>query len=157
MKLPLLFPGSEACFNSVSQATDAQLLAKSMLWAATTSACANEAFNIVNGDFFRWRYLWPKIAAYFDIEAGPVQTVDLSERMNGMDGLWDDIVKAHSLKPTRFADLGNWGYFDFTLRFDSDDISQSIKARRYGFNDFADTEQALMKAFDRLRAMRIIP
>ena len=157
LKLPLLFPGSEACFNSVSQATDARLLAKSMMWAATTPACANDVFNIVNGDFFRWRYLWPKIAAYFDMEPGLVQPVSLSERMKGMDGVWDEIVKTHGLKPMRFADLGNWNYFDFTLRFDADDISQSIKARRCGFNDFADTEEALFRSFDELRTMRIIP
>ena len=157
LKLPLLFPGSEACYNSVSQATDARLLAKSMMWAATEPACANDVFNIINGDFFRWRYLWPKIATYFDMETGMVQPVSLGARMKGKDGVWDEIVKTHGLKQTPFADLGNWNYFDFTLRFDADDISQSIKARRAGFNDFADTEEMLFRSFDELRAMKIIP
>ena len=28
----------------------------------------DEAFNIANGDVFRWRWLWPQIAAYFGLE-----------------------------------------------------------------------------------------
>jgi hypothetical protein len=27
------------------------------------------AFNIVNGDIFRWRWLWPQLAAWFSVEA----------------------------------------------------------------------------------------
>ena len=40
------------------------------VWAATTPAAANEALNIVNGDVFRWRRLWPRLAAALGVEAG---------------------------------------------------------------------------------------
>jgi len=31
----------------------------------------NQAFNIVNGDIFRWRWHWPRVAVDFRIEAAP--------------------------------------------------------------------------------------
>jgi hypothetical protein len=40
-----------------------------MDWAATSEAGRNQAFNIVNGVIFRWRWLWSKLAADFGIEA----------------------------------------------------------------------------------------
>lgn len=155
--MPLVFPGSAACYNSVSQATDARLLAQAMQWASTTPACANQAFNIINGDLFRWKHLWPKVAEYFDIAPGPVQPLSLAARQPGLESMWQAIAQAHRLKPMPFSDLGNWAYFDYTLRFDDDDISLTNKARRFGFNHFLDTDTALFASFDRLRAMNVIP
>ncbi|WP_233741926.1 SDR family oxidoreductase [Halpernia frigidisoli] len=51
---PFTWPGSEAQWNGISDVIDAHILAKQFLWAATTPEAANEAFNIVNGDIFRW-------------------------------------------------------------------------------------------------------
>jgi hypothetical protein len=42
-----------------------------MEWAATSEAGRNQPFNIVNGDIFRWRWLWPRLAADFGIDAAP--------------------------------------------------------------------------------------
>jgi hypothetical protein len=39
----------------VCEVCDADLLADAMLHCAATPACANQAFNISNGDTFRWR------------------------------------------------------------------------------------------------------
>ena len=44
---------------------------KHLEWAATSEAARDQAFNIVNGDIFRWNWLWPKLAADFGIEAAP--------------------------------------------------------------------------------------
>ena len=41
--------------------------------AATEPRCANEAFNIVNGDTFRWRDVWGRLADHFGMQAGTVQ------------------------------------------------------------------------------------
>ena len=34
------------------------------------NSCANQAFNVTNGDVFRWSQLWPVIAAFFDLPCG---------------------------------------------------------------------------------------
>lgn len=62
--LPLRFPGKPGAYDSLLEMTDAALLAKATVWAATEQRCANQAFNITNGDLFRWNELWPKIAYY---------------------------------------------------------------------------------------------
>jgi hypothetical protein len=33
--------------------------------AGTSPNARNEIFNITNGDYFRWRHMWPKIARMF--------------------------------------------------------------------------------------------
>jgi nucleoside-diphosphate-sugar epimerase len=64
------FPGSMMQWNGLTDMTDARLLAHHLLWASTTPAAANEAFNVVNGDVFRWSWMWGRIAGWFGIEDG---------------------------------------------------------------------------------------
>ena len=66
------FPGSKFQWNALTDVTDARILADHLEWASTTPAAANQAFNIVNGDVFRWRWLWPRLAEYFGLDfSGP--------------------------------------------------------------------------------------
>ena len=68
---PFRFPGSPQQYAGLVDMTDARLLAKHLIWEATTPAAADKAFNVVNGDVFRWRKMWGRIAGYFGIEAAP--------------------------------------------------------------------------------------
>lgn len=61
--------------------TDAGLLAEATVWAATNPECANQAFNINNGDLFRWQEMWPKIAAFFDMDVAPPLPMSLDVAM----------------------------------------------------------------------------
>ena len=63
---PFRFPGSAAQWNGLTDMTDARVLAEHLLWAATTPAAANQAFNVVDGDIFRWSWMWGRIAACSD-------------------------------------------------------------------------------------------
>jgi hypothetical protein len=57
---------------------EAQLdLAKAMVWAATDPRAADEAFNINNGDLFRWEEMWPRIAAAFELTVAPALQISL--------------------------------------------------------------------------------
>ena len=51
---PFRWPGSQAQWQGISDMTDARVLAKQLVWACNTEAAWNEAFNVVNGDIFRW-------------------------------------------------------------------------------------------------------
>jgi nucleoside-diphosphate-sugar epimerase len=55
--LPLRFPGKPGAYDTVYQVTESTHFAKAALWAATHPRCGNQAFNITNGDYFRWRNL----------------------------------------------------------------------------------------------------
>ena len=48
--------------------TDARILGKQLVWASTTDLAKNNAYNIVNGDIFRWNWMWPRIAKWFGVE-----------------------------------------------------------------------------------------
>lgn len=131
--LPLKFPGPEAAYRAVHCASDVELLNKGMLWAATTPLAANEAFNMVNGDHFRWEHLWPRIAKYFGMEAGGVQQIDLELMMADKASLWADIVCEHGLLPTPFSEAANWSFANYAFAPTWDIMLDSTKARRYGF------------------------
>ena len=59
--------GTPGNYTALYQCTDSGLLARAIVWMATTAKCANEAFNITNGDLIRWENLWPKFARFFGI------------------------------------------------------------------------------------------
>jgi hypothetical protein len=56
---PFIFPGSHEQWNALTDVSDARIVAQQLAWAATTSAAHGQAYNISNGDLFRWRWLWP--------------------------------------------------------------------------------------------------
>ena len=68
---PFLFPGSATQWNGLTDMTDAMLLARHLEWAATTEAARNQAFNVVNGDVFRWSWMWGRLASWFGLEPAP--------------------------------------------------------------------------------------
>jgi putative NAD(P)-binding protein len=68
---PFAFPRSAQQWDGLTDVTDARILGRRMEWAASAEVGRNQAFNIVNGDISRWRWLWPRHAADFGIEAAP--------------------------------------------------------------------------------------
>lgn len=155
--LPLRFPGPEAAFRAIHCASDVELLNKGMLWAATTPAAANEAFNMVNGDHFRWQYLWPRIAEYFGLENGGVQQIDLELMMADKESLWNEVVQEHGLLPTPFSEAANWAFANYAFAPTWDIMLDNTKARKYGFQEFVDTEDMFLRIFDSFRQQRFIP
>lgn len=157
LKMPLFWPGKPGAFTSIYQATDSGLLARAMVWMATNPACANEAFNITNGDFFRYQYLWPVFANYFGMEVGGVETTDLVKFMEGREGLWDEIVRENELQPNPMSRLANWYFANYAFSNDWDVMSDTTKCRKYGFLEFIDSEEMFLGHFEQLRRMKIVP
>jgi len=155
--LPLKFPGLEAHYRSVYQVTDAGLLARAAHWAATTPACANQAFNITNGDFFRWESLWPRIADLFDMKAGPVQTIDLVAFMADKGPLWQRMVEKHDLMPVPFEKAANWGFGNYVFKATWDQMSDTTRARKLGFTECFDSEARILEQLAELKRARFVP
>ena len=97
------FPGHPDQFRSLTEVTDAGLLARGLAFMATAPACRNQAFNITNGDVFRWQRLWPRIAEAFEMAPGVVRTITLADWMRDKDTVWQRIVEKHGLaaEPSR--------------------------------------------------------
>lgn len=155
--LPLRFPGKPGAYHSLLEMTDAGLLARATLWAATDPGCANQAFNINNGDLFRWSEMWPKIARFFDLEAAPPLTMSLDIVMADKQPLWDAMVAKHGLAPTPYGQVSSWRFGDFVFSWDYDMFADGTKARRFGFHEHVDTETMFLGIFADFRERRIIP
>ncbi|WP_182525775.1 SDR family oxidoreductase [Nocardioides dongkuii] len=157
--LPFVFPGSETQWNSLTDVTDADLLAEQMLWAARTPAGRNEAFNTANGDVFRWRWLWPQIAAWFGLEwegyadaPRPLETA-----MSGMEPVWRDLAHRHGLVEPDLARVASWWHTDADLGRDMEVVTDMNKSRTAGFSATRDTRATFFAYAEQYRSARVIP
>lgn len=155
--LPLRFPGKPGAYQTIYQCTSSSLLARGMEWAATSPAARGQAFNLTNGDYFRWSNLWPRIAEVFDMPAAAPQTIKLAELMADKGPLWQQMTERHGLAPHRYEDVTAWPFADFVWGSDWDIMSDTGKVRRAGFHDAVDTEQAILGLLRDLRERRIVP
>lgn len=156
---PFVFPGSETQWNGLTDMTDAGLLAEHMVWASTTPGAADEAFNIVNGDVFRWRWMWPKLAAYFGVEWEGFSQAPrpLEEAMAGREDQWSELAQRHGLAEPRLDRMASWWHTDGDLGRDIEVVTDMGKSRDAGFTGYRRTLDAFVSLFDRYRAENLIP
>ncbi|MFC0410202.1 SDR family oxidoreductase [Roseomonas elaeocarpi] len=156
---PFRFPGSPAQWNGLTDMTDARLLAKQLLWAATTPAARNEAFNVVNGDVFRWSWMWGRIANWFGLEPAPFDgTVQPLEAQMANDApVWRRIAEREGLAEPDLARLASPWHTDADLGRPIEVVTDMSKSRRLGFTAYQPTDDAFFALFGQLRADRLIP
>ena len=156
---PFQFPGSAVQWDSLTDMTDARLLARHLLWASTTPAAANEAFNIVNGDVFRWSWMWRRIAEWFEIEPTPFDGIvrPLEQQMANDAPIWRDIASRQGLAEADLARLVSPWHTDADLGRPIEVVTDISKSRRLGFLDYQASDQAFFDVFDRLRRELLIP
>jgi nucleoside-diphosphate-sugar epimerase len=157
---PFVFPGSAAQWNGLTDMTDARLLARHLTWAATSEAARDQDFNVVNGDVFRWQWMWPRIAERFGIEAAPFDGVvrPLAERMGENSvATWADIAARHGLSEPDLGKLASWWHTDADLGRPMEVLADMGKSRKAGFTGYQSTPDAFDDLFARLEAERVIP
>ena len=155
--LPMRFPGTRAAYEVLYQTTDAELLARATVWAGAADAARNQAFNVTNGDVFRWSQLWPKFAKHFNMDFAEPQQMSLAEAMPTRRHVWETLVERHGLRETPFDELVGWGVGDFLFHHEADNITSTVKVRQAGFADALDTETRLLELFDQLIDAKILP
>jgi hypothetical protein len=155
--LQLRWPGKQGFYDCLYNIIDTDLLADGMQWTATNPNVVNNAYNISNGDFFRWNQAWPRIASFFDMEVGPVQTLPLKEVMVDKEETWSEIIKIYGLQNHALAELTNWDYLDMALGNSYDQMSSITKIRQAGWNNSLDTENTIVNQIQKLRDIKIIP
>jgi nucleoside-diphosphate-sugar epimerase len=157
--LTFTFPGSATQWNGVTDVTDVDLLAEQIIWAGTHPEGANEAFNIANGDVFRWRWLWPRVAAIFDVPwAGfEGEPRPLTVQMAGKDEIWSAIAEREGLVETDVTRLASWWHTDSDLGRNIECFTDMNKSRQAGFLGFRSTPDSFLDKVERYRAAKIIP
>ncbi|QZK88976.1 SDR family oxidoreductase [Flavobacterium sp. CHNK8] len=156
---PFQWPGSEAQWNGLSDVTDAEVLAAHLIWASTTEQAFNEAFNVVNGDFFRWKWLWKKIGDSFGLEVkGYDGTMHPLEQQMVQDSeVWKKIATENGLKELDLNQLASPWHTDLDLGRPIEVNTDMSKSRKLGFLVFKNTEDCFYELFAKLRSERLIP
>jgi nucleoside-diphosphate-sugar epimerase len=154
--LPLRFPGSEQAWHSIVDHTDAGLLAEATLWAATSPAAQNQAFNVNNGDIWRWSELWPRIARWFELDSAPPVRLSFHQLFNDYRGVWRELAE-EGLAEADILQLSDGHFADFVFSWDYDMFGDGSKLRRSGFTQMQATDEMFFSLFAQLRAARIIP
>lgn len=156
---PFVFPGTPQQYGGVTDVTDALLLGRHAVWSATEPAARDQAFNTVNGEVFRWRQMWRRVADSLGVAAAeyPGEPTPLQGRMDHADEVWADLVAKHDLVDFRASELASWWHTDADLGREVETFADMGKSRRMGFLDYQDTASSFGDLFDTLRSERIIP
>jgi hypothetical protein len=64
----LAFPGNEVFYKKFDSFTYSVLHAEFCEWAILEPKCANQAFNMFNGEVESWENMWPRLAARFGMK-----------------------------------------------------------------------------------------
>ncbi len=156
---PFVFPGSAVQWNGLTDMTDAELLARHLVWAGTTEAARNEAFNVVNGDVFRWSWMWPRITGWFGLEAAPfpAETFPLEVQLADAGPIWAEIARKHDLIEPDLSVVASPWHTDADLGRPIEVVTDMSKSRKLGFLDYQATDDSFFSLFAKLQDARIIP
>jgi len=159
---PLRFPGGNGV---ITEATDADLLARAIVWAGGEAACGGETLNVTNGDVLEWHGVWPAIAEVFAMPTGDPEPCCLAEAMPEQADAWAALVREHDLQPFDLDTLigSSWQFADAVFGFGARGgpgavtLLSTIRIRQLGFAECVDTEQMLCRQLRELQARRILP
>jgi nucleoside-diphosphate-sugar epimerase len=153
------FPGSAAQWNGLSDMTDARILAKQLLWASTHDFAKNEAYNIANGDVFRWSWMWPRLAQWFGVEweGFTGEIAPLEPAMANDAPAWKALVAQHGLtEPDLWRVASPW-HTDLDLSRPIEVMTDMANSRKRSFTAYQSTVDAFYDLFAQLRADKVIP
>jgi nucleoside-diphosphate-sugar epimerase len=153
------FPGSAVQYQCLTDMTSARQLARHLLWATVTQAAHNQAFNVVNGDIFRWQDMWQRIADWFGIEAALFDDgiKPLAVQMADDAEIWRQMAAQHKLAEPDITRLASPWHTDADLGRPIECVTDMSKSRRLGFCGYEATDDAFFDLFATLRADRLIP
>ena len=153
--LALSFPGTTGGFQKKIPFTDTRMLARCIDWMVREPRCANQAFNVVNGDCRCWADLWPRFASNFGIPAGGPSDFILAEYLSDKGTVWDRIVERQNLCAARLETIAMWQYGDRMFRQPWDFDSSIAKTRAYGFDEALDSSDMFAQHFAEYQATKM--
>ncbi|HEX7350043.1 SDR family oxidoreductase [Brachybacterium sp.] len=156
---PLVFPGTELVWNCLTDFSDSRVVADQMIWASTTPGIGDQAWNVTNGEVFRWRWLWPRLADALGVEweAPTSEPRPLAEQMVGKEQLWEEIASRYGLIESRLERVASFWHTDSDLGVEVEVLADMTKSRLAGFDTYISTERAFLELFDRYEADGLVP
>lgn len=167
-----LMPTNQRYWEGTDDVSYGPLIADLTFYVSTHQNCANEAFNIVNGDYITWRYMWPRLAAYFGANASSDQKfskprpnegdlqLDTSflEWSAGKRVVWDQLCEREKLPQAKDTfEFGTWAFQDWVFQRSWSATLSLSKARRYGWTGYKDSYDCFVETFDKFKKFGLIP
>jgi nucleoside-diphosphate-sugar epimerase len=165
-------PTNQVYFNGYDCVSDSRLLADLTIYVSTKSHCANEAFNINNGDVLCWRYMWPRLAEYFGAKASSDQVfskprpeegtlqleISLAEWAKDKGEIWERICEKEGVPEAKATwDAGTWGFQDWVFQRAWCGTLSISKAREFGWTGYMDSYKSFTDTFKKFVELRQIP
>ncbi|KAI7755697.1 hypothetical protein M8C21_032601 [Ambrosia artemisiifolia] len=158
--VPFKFPGSKEAWERYADCSDADLIAEQHIWAAVDPYAKNEAFNISNGDVFKWKHFWKVLAEQFEVEDGGFDEaqgkVSMVEMMKDKGGVWDEIVREKGLVVTKLEEVAVWWFVDMILGGECM-LDSMNKSKEHGFLGFRNSKSSLISWVDKMKGYKIVP
>ncbi|KAI5563787.1 hypothetical protein BDE02_14G014500 [Populus trichocarpa] len=157
---PLIFRGTKEAWNGYAIASDADLIAEHEIWACVDPNAQNEAFNIHNGDLFKWKHLWRILAEEYGIEEHGFEegesSITFAEAMKDKEPVWEEIVKKNQLLPNKLEQVGGWWFAD--LIFGGPGIVTNLnKTKEHGFLGFRNSKKSFVSWLDKMKDYKVVP
>lgn len=166
-------PTNRIYWSGYEDSSYAPIVADLSIFVSTNPACANEAFNCTNGDYFCWQYMWPRLTSYFGVETSseyyfrcpnptvgqPHLELELSHWANeDKQRAWEQLCNEAGCPDAKTSwAWGTWLLADWVFgRTWSSGLSMS-KARRFGYRGYIDSYEAFVRTFEKMKAMGQIP
>ena len=165
-------PTNQLYWEGYDDLSDSRLIADLTIWASTTPKAGNQAFNVTNGDYFSWRYMWPRIAAYSRAHATSEQVftksrpyegelqldISLAEWATDKHEIWDRICDKYGCPEAKTTwESGTWAFQDWVFQRTWSATLSINKARKFGWTGHIDSYQSLVDAFDKFVELKQIP
>jgi nucleoside-diphosphate-sugar epimerase len=158
---PLHFPGGAP---RISQAIDADVLARVIGWAGESPSARNAIFNVTNGDVFAWPYVWPAIADALGMKPGDNVPNRMINYPQERAAEWDALCAKHKLAAPPLKDFVglSFEYADFQLGVGREkpaapSLVSTIALQQAGFHEVIDTEVMFAKWFRKFQDARLLP
>ncbi|CAN8307732.1 unnamed protein product [Cochlearia groenlandica] len=156
----LVFPGSKEAWEGFTAASDADLVAEQLIWAAVDPYAKNEAFICNKGDIFSLKRLWKILAEQFGIEEYGFEerkkNVGLVEMMRGKESVWEEIVEEYQVQEKKLEEVGVWWFVDVVLSVEGM-VDSMNKSKEHGFLGFRNSDNSFMSWIDKYKSLKIVP
>ena len=91
------------------------------------------------------------------MEYAPPQFFPLALFMSDKEPLWKTLVKKYHLLDYSFQEAASWPFGEAIFNLGYDVMADTTKSRRFGFYEYVDTEEMLLRLCAQFQKMRFIP
>lgn len=156
----VVFPGDEKAYKALHTDTSQDILAQFHIYASLhPEIVSKKAFNIADGEVVTWEQVWPGICQWFGLKGvGPDGSKKTgAEWVQAQRGQWEDWVKENGLKEGALQ-ATSWEFMSAIMGAITFDRQYDLSAcRKVGFQEKTETVKGYTRAFEKMRAARIIP